>query len=305
MRWRFSILLLVLALLAAACGDDDTATTTAAPATDAPATTAAPADACAIANLELVQPGVLTVATGDPAFPPWVSGLDGANFDSPESKTGFEAALVYALAAELGFSDDQVEWVRTGFDEAVAPGPKNFDFNLQQYSITAVRDEVVDFSDPYYVTRQSLVGLADSAAIGATTLGDLADVRLGAQIGTTSLDFIENVIQPNEQASVYDTNVNAIAALVAGQIDAIVVDLPTAFFVIAVQIPEQGAEGQVIAQFESPAQDPDEYGLLFAEGNPLVGCVNEALAALKANGTLADLEAEWLTAGGQIATITE
>ncbi|MDJ0960932.1 MAG: ABC transporter substrate-binding protein [Acidimicrobiia bacterium] len=305
MRWRLPIVLLVLALFAAACGDDDTTTTTAAPATDAPATTAPAADACAIENLELIEPGVLTVATGDTAFPPWVSGLDGANFDTPESKTGFEGALAYEIAAELGFSDDQVTWVRTTFDEAIAPGPKNFDFNLQQYSITEAREEVVDFSVPYYTTRQSLVGLSDSAAIGAATLADLADVRLGAQIGTTSLDFIENVIQPSEAASVYDTNVDAITALVAGQIDAIVVDLPTAFFVIAVQIPEQGAEGQVIAQFETPAQDPDNYGLLFADGNSLVDCVNDALETLRSNGTLANLEAEWLTAGGQIATITE
>jgi polar amino acid transport system substrate-binding protein len=327
MRWRFPIILLVvLALFAAACGDDDTTETTAAGGTDAPTTTAAagtdaptttavaPTDAptttatpdvCAIDNLELVQAGTLTVGTGDPAFPPWVSGLDGANFDDPESKTGFEAALVYAIAAEMGFSDDQVAWVRTGFDEAIAPGPKTFDFNLQQYSITEVRDEVVDFSDPYYVTRQSLVSLAGTSVIGATTLGDLADARLGAQIGTTSLDFIENVIAPSEQASVYDTNVDAIAALIAGQLDGIVVDLPTAFFMTAVQIPEQGADGIIVAQFQAPAQDPDEYGLLFADGNSLVGCVNAALETLRSNGTLASLEGEWLTSGGEIVTISE
>ena len=328
MRLRFPVILLVVfALFAAACGDDDTTettaapgtdaptttvapgtdtpTTTATPATDAPTTTAAPPDECAVENLELVQPGVLTAGTGDPAFPPWVSGLDGANFDDPESKTGFEAALVYAIAAEMGFSDDQVAWVRTGFDEAIAPGPKTFDFNLQQYSITDVRDEVVDFSDPYYVTRQSLVSLAGSPVIGATTLADLADARLGAQIGTTSLDFIENVIVPNEQASVYDTNVDAIAALIAGQLDAIVVDLPTAFFMTAVQIPDQGADGIIVAQFATPAQNPDEYGLLFAEGNTLVGCVNAALETLRSNGTLASLEAEWLTSGGEIVTISE
>lgn len=258
---------------------------------------------CAIENLALLEPGVLTVATGEPAFPPWVG--DDDNFDVPESKTGFEAALVYALAETLGFSDDQVTWVRTGFDEAIAPGPKTFDFNIQQYSITDVRDEVVDFSDPYYVTKQSLVALAGSPLIGATTLADLADARLGAAIGTTSLDFIENVIQPNEPASVYDENLDAILALVAGQIDGIVVDLPTAYFINAVQIPEQGQEGVIVAQFETPAQDPDEYGMLFADGNPLVACVNEALTVLRDDGTLQALEDQWLAAGGDIPTISE
>ena len=285
--------ILVIALVGAACGDDTGGDTE------------APTDACAVDALDLVAPGTLTVATGEPAFPPWVSGLDGENFDSPESKTGFEAALVYALAAELGFSDDQVAWVRTQFDAAIAPGPKAYDFNLQQFSINDEREQVVDFSEPYYVTRQSLVSLDGTSVIGATTLADLADARLGAQIGTTSLDFIENVIQPNEQASVYTTNVDAIAALVAGQIDGIVVDLPTAFFITAVQIPEQGAEGVIVAQFSAPAQDPDEYGLLFADGSGLVDCVNQALSTLRDDGTLAALEAEWLTAGGDIATIAE
>ena len=260
---------------------------------------------CAIDNLDLLEPGVLTVATGEPAFPPWVGDGSDETFDVPESKTGFESALVYALAETLGFADDQVTWVRTGFDEAVAPGPKTFDFNLQQYSITDVRDEVVDFSDPYYVTKQSLVALTGSPLIGATTLADLADTSLGAQIGTTSLDFIEGVIQPNVQASVYDTNIDAIAALIAGQIDGIVVDLPTAYFITAVQMPEQGAEGVIVAQFETPAQEPDEYGLLFADGNPLVGCFNEALTILRDDDTLADLEAEWLAQGGDIPTISE
>ncbi len=259
---------------------------------------------CALDNLALLQPGILTVGTGEPVFPPWM-GVGDDNFDVPESQTGFEGALVYELAEVLGFTDDQVTFVRTGFDEAIAPGPKNFDFNLQQYSITPDREEVVDFSDPYYETKQSLVALAGSPLIGSTTLADLADASLGAQIGTTSLDYIENVIQPNVQASVYDTNVDAIAALVAGQVDGIVVDLPTAYFMNAVQIPEQGAEGVIVAQFGTPAENPDEYGLLFAPDNPLVPCVNEALGVLRDAGTLQELEDTWLTAGGDIPTITE
>jgi polar amino acid transport system substrate-binding protein len=303
MRLRIPILLLTaLALVAAACGDDDSAdTTTAAPATAAPTT--ALADACAVENLNLVTAGTLTVATGDTAFPPWVGDGSDETFDQPESKTGYEGALVYELANEMGFTDDQVTWVRTTFDEGIAPGPKNFDFNLQQYSITPVRDEAVDFSDPYYVTQQTLVSLPGTAVIGATSFADLADTRLGAQIGTTSLDFIEDVIQPSVQASVYETNIDAIQALVAGQIDGIVVDLPTAFFMTSVQIPEQNAEGVIVAKFEAAAEDT--LGLLFAEGNPLVDCVNQALATLRDGGRLAALGDEWLSAGGDIVTITE
>lgn len=317
MRFKSRIVfVLVLALVAAACGDDDegggqetsttaaptTTTTTAAPTTTA-ATTTTTTEApppCAIENLNLVSAGTLTVATGEPAFPPWVSGADGANFDTPESKTGFEAALVYELAGELGFTDDQVVWVRTSFDEAIAPGDKDWDFNLQQYSITAERDQVVDFSDPYYETRQALVALPGSAVIGATTLADLVDAKLGAQIGTTSLDFIDDVIQPDQQANVYDTNVDAKSALEAGQLDGIVVDLPTAYFVTAVEI--EGA--LVVAQFETAAAAPDEYGLLFADGNPLVSCVNEALTALREAETLAELEEEWLAQAGDVVTIS-
>jgi polar amino acid transport system substrate-binding protein len=205
----------------------------------------------------------------------------------------------------MGFSDDQVVFVRTGFDEAIAPGPKDWDFNIQQYSITPTRAEVVDFSDPYYTTKQSLVALPGSPVIGATTLADLADTRLGAAIGTTSFDFIEQVIQPSEPASVYDDNVDAIAALVAGQLDGILVDLPTAYFMTAVQIPEQGAEGVIVAQFAIEAAGADDYGMLFAKGNELVPCVNEALGVLKNGGTLQALEDEWLAQGGDVATITE
>ncbi len=288
MRLKKTLMLLVaVAMIAAACGGDDDAGNG--------------GESCELADLNLVTEGKLTVATGEPAFPPWVSGVDGSNFDDPESKTGFEAALVYELAAELGFADADVVWVRTGFDEAIAAGPKNFDFNIQQYSITADRDEVVDFSDPYYVTRQALVALPDSSVIGATTLADLADAKLGAQIGTTSLDYIEDVIEPNSDAAVYDTNADAKSALEAGQLDGIVVDLPTAYFITAVEI-----EGAVIvAQFGASAAAPDLYGMLFADGNSLVGCVNDALATLRGDGTLAALENEWLAQGGGVPTISE
>jgi polar amino acid transport system substrate-binding protein len=280
--------LTALTLIVAACGDGEGA-----------GTTTGGGGGCAPDDLNLATAGMLTVATGEPVFPPWM-GVGDENFDVPESGTGFEGALVYALAGQLGFSDDQVTFVRTGFDEAIAPGPKDWDFNIQQYSITAERDEVVDFSDPYYETRQALVTFPDSPFAGATTVADLQDANLGAAIGTTSLDFIEDVIQPTTEASVYDENVDVEAAMNAGQIDGLVVDLPTAYFITAVQV-----EGSVIAgQFEAEAADPDEFGMLFEDGNPLVDCVNQALGVLRDDGTLQALEDEWLTQGGEIPIIT-
>jgi len=284
-----SALLLALALTAAACGDDDAATTTAA------------SGSCAVEDLNLVAPGTLTVATGIEIFPPWVGSPDGTGFDQPELGVGFEAALVYALAEQMGFAQSDVTWVRTGFDEVIAPGEKNFDFNIQQYTISADREAVVDFSDPYYSNAQALVAFPDNPIAAATTLADLADARLGVQIGTTSLDYIEAVIQPNVQAAVYDSTVDAKSALEADQIDGLVVDLYTAYYITAVEI-----EGSVIvAEFAAPAAEPDEFGLLFEDGNPLRSCVNTALAALRADGTLEALEDEWLVGAGGLAVISE
>jgi polar amino acid transport system substrate-binding protein len=283
------VLLIAFAMLAAACGDDEAGT-------GSPAAT----ESCDIEDLNLVTAGVLTVATGDPAFPPWVGTADGDGFDDPTSKLGFEAGIVYAIAANLGFSDDAVEWVRTGFTEAIAPGPKDWDFNIQQYSITDVRDEIMDFSVPYYVTRQALVLYPDSPYVGATSTDDLRDAILGAAIGTTSLDFVEEVIKPDTEPNVYDENVDLEAAMNAGQIDGLVVDLPAAYYITAVQV-----EGSIIAgQFESGAAAPDEYGLLFADGNPLVACINQALNELKDNGKLQELEDTYLTQGGAIPIIS-
>lgn len=288
MQRRLILFLAAMSLVLAACGDGDVG-----------AETTAAAEGCAVEDLNLVEPGTLTVATGEPVFPPWM-GVGDDNFDVPESQTGFEGALVYELANRLGFSDDQVTFVRTGFDEAIAPGPKDWDFNIQQYSITAERDEVVDFSVPYYTTRQALVTYPDSPFADARTVEDLKDAVLGAAIGTTSLDFIEDVIQPNTEPSVYDENVDVEAAMNAGQIDGLVVDLPTAYFITAVQV-----EGSIIAgQFEAEAADPDNYGLLFAEGNPLVDCVNQVLTEMREDGTLQALEDEWLTQEGGVPTIT-
>jgi len=282
-------LLLAFAMITAACSSDS----------EESGPTAA-AGSCDVADLNLVTAGTLTVATGEPAFPPWVGTTDGEGFDDPTSQLGYEAGLVYAIADELGFADTDVVWTRIGFNEAIAPGDKPWDFNLQQYSITEDREEVVDFSSPYYVTRQALVLYPDSPFASAETVDDLKEAILGAQIGTTSLDFIENVIEPNTEPNVYDENVDLEAAMKAGQIDGLVMDLPASYYVTAVQL-----EGAIIAgQFESEAAEPDAYGLLFAEGNPLVACVNSALATLEDNGTLQELEDTYLTQDGGIPTIT-
>jgi polar amino acid transport system substrate-binding protein len=233
-----------------------------------------------------IESGKLTIATGTPAFEPWVVG------DAPESGEGFEAAVAYAVAGELGYTNENVVWVRTGFDEAIQPGAKNFDFNLQQYSITEERKATVSFSDPYYSTNQAVVGFADSPVASATKVSELKELKFGAQSGTTSLDFINNVIKPSSEPFVYDDNAGAKAALEAKQIDAIVVDLPTAFYISAVEI--EGSK--VIGQFPlSDAVAADNFGLLFDKDNELVDCVNTALGALTESGKLAEIEKTWLS----------
>ena len=263
---RFTRLAIILgstaALGLASCGNDDSSS------------------AC-----PTIESGKLTIATGTPAFEPWVVG------DAPESGEGFEAAVAYAVAGELGYTNENVVCVRTGFDEAIQPGAKNFDFNLQQYSITDERKATVSFSDPYYSTNQAVVGFADSPVASATKLSELKELKFGAQSGTTSLDFINNVIQPTNEPFVYDDNAGAKAALEAKQIDAIVVDLPTAFYISAVEI--EGSK--VIGQFPlSDAVAADNFGLLFDKDNKLVDCVNTALGALKESGKLAEIEKTWL-----------
>lgn len=307
-------LLAVLALTLAACGggeaaDDTTSETTAAAetpeTTSAPDTTAAPDTTsapettvatggdCAVDSLPLFEAGKLTIATGEPVFPPWM--ID----DDPTNGQGFESAVAYALAEQMGFAAEDVQWVRTGFDEAIAPGEKPYDFNMQQYSITAERDEVVDFSLPYYVGQKSLILLESSPAIGATTFADLEGATFGATIGTTDLDYIENVLGI-EDVAVYDTQADVVAAMLAGQIDATVVSLPTALYLTAVEI-----EGSTIAGVLPGGEEGEGMGLLFSDGNPLVDCVNQALQVLTDDGTLEALAVEWLQGAGEIPTITE
>ena len=218
--------------------------------------------------------------------------------DDPSSGEGFESAVVYALANELGFADEDVQWVRTSFDEAISPVEKPYDFNIQQYTITAERDEIVDFSTAYYQVEKSLVAVDGSAAASATSLADLADVKFGATIGTTDLEYIENVIGASDVA-VFNDQVDVVSAMTAGQIDATVVGLPTALFMTAVQLDN----GVVAGVFSS--EDEEGLGLLFTEGSDLVSCVNDAMQSLDDAGTLDALAEQWLQGGGDIPNIGE
>jgi len=233
--------------------------------------------------LETLTAGKLTIGTGLPAYYPWV--LD----DTPESGEGFESAVAYAVAAELGFAPEDVVWVRTTFEEAIQPGPKSFDFNLQQYSITEERKASVDFSSPYYYTAQTVITVAGSAAEGVTDLADLKDLLIGAQTGTTSLKAIEEIIQPNGGAQVFNSNDDAKAALANGQVDAIVVDLPTAFYLTAVELDG----GIILGQLEG-AEAGDSCGLVLDKDSPLTDAVTAAVDALRESGKLAAIEQEWL-----------
>ena len=259
-------------LVLAACGSDDAAT-------DAPE---AAGNACS----NTIEDGVLTIATGNPAFFPWV--ID----DAPESGQGFEAAAALAVGEQMGYSGDAVTWVRTDFDAAIQPGAKDFDFNLQQFSITDERKETVDFSAPYYTANQAIVALNGSSAEGATSIADLKDVKFGAQAGTTSFAFITDVIQPTQDVFAYDDNVGAKAALEANQIDAAVFDLPTALYVSGVEIDGSSVVGQFPA---AAGGTTDEFGLLLEKDSPLTPCVDAALQALTDSGELAAITNEWLS----------
>ena len=201
-------------------------------------------DECTPDQLETNQPGTLTVATDSPAFPPYF--VD----DDPTNGEGFESAVAYAIADQLGFAEPDVEWVVEPFNSSYAPGPKDFDFDVNQISITPKRAEQVDFSSPYYVAEQAIVALKDSDAAEATSLADFADAQLGVQIGTTSLEGVEEVIQPTVEPKVFDTSNDVVTALKQGQVDAIVVDVPTAYFLTAVQVPE----GVTVGQFPAPGR---------------------------------------------------
>jgi polar amino acid transport system substrate-binding protein len=288
--------LAVGSLLFGACAEDNptiggTGTTaTGGTGATAPATAAD----CAAANADaFLSPGTLTVGTGNPAFPPWWEGGESPDsefeFNDPAKGEGYEGAVVAEVASRLGFTfPDQVTFVPIGFNKSFAPGDKEFDFVLQQISYDPERDEAVDFSESYYDVNQALVSVQGNDIADATSVAELSDATLGAPIGTTSLEVIEDVVQPSAEPQVYDDLAGAVQDLKSGAIDGIVVDLPSAFFITAVQIPK----GVVVGQFEAESQE--YFAMAFETGSALVGCVNLALQEMKADGTLDDIQQEWL-----------
>ena len=236
---------------------------------------------CDKADLATVTAGKLTIATGEPAYYPWI--ID----DKPETGEGFEGAVAYAVAKQLGYTNDEVVWVRTTFDGAVTPGEKNFDFNLQQFSITEERKAAVDFSSPYYTAPQAIVSFKGSKIDGKTSIADLAGAKLGAAVGTTSLDAIES--QLGLKASVFNDNAAGVSALKNKQIDGLVVDLPTAFYLSGVEI----ENGIIVGQLPSTGSG-DQFGLLLTKGSALTSCVSGAVDAITADGSLATITDKWL-----------
>ena len=235
-------------------------------------------------SLKTVTPGKLTIATGEPAYSPWVENND------PASGKGFEAAIAYAVAGKLGFANADVVWVRSTFDAAVAPGAKDWDFNLQQFSITEERRKAVDFSSPYYTTAQAVVTLKGSPVSGATTVAELKGALLGAQTGTTSHRMLTETVAPTTAPSVFNNSQDTVQALKGGQVDAIVVDLPTALYLVAAELDD----GVVVGQF-ADTSGGDQFGLVLPKGSALTAAVTGAVDALRADGTLDSLTKTWLS----------
>ncbi|MFI8461544.1 ABC transporter substrate-binding protein [Kitasatospora sp. NPDC101447] len=239
---------------------------------------------CAPGALATRTAGTLTIGTDKPAYDPWFSE------DKPENGKGFESAVAYAVAEKLGYPTSKVSWVVAPFGKATAPGAKEFDFDINQVSISDERKQAVDFSSGYYDVRQAVIALKNSKAAGAKSIADLKGAKLGAQIGTTSLDTITNTIKPTGQPAVFDSNDLAKAALKNGQVEALVVDLPTAFYITGAEVPE----AQVVGQFEAASRG-EQFGLVLDKGSKLTGCVSQAVDALRSDGTLAKLEKQWLS----------
>jgi polar amino acid transport system substrate-binding protein len=303
--------LVVGSLLFAACAEDNpTIGGTGATAPGGTGQTGAGPTAadCASANQNaLASAGVLTVGTDNPAYPPWFSGGETDahsewKFDDPYTGKGYEAATAYAVAEAMGFTKDQVEWVVAPFAQTYKPGDKDYDFAIEQISYSAKREEAVDFSESYYDVQQALVAVKGSPIAGGTSIADLAGYTIAAPIGTTSYDLIVNQI-PDATAGSYTTLSDTVAALNAGQVDAIVVDAPTAYY-LADPFVQEVKNGVVVGLF--PAAGEQEYfGLTFETGNPLVQCANLALEELKADATLDAIHQRWLVEKTNVGEVPE
>ena len=233
---------------------------------------------------QTIIPGTLTVATDKPAYTPWV--LD----DKPESGKGYESAIIYALADKLGFKKDAVKWTRTTFDAAIAPGAKDWDLNIQQFSITDERKKAVDFSPSYYNPTQAVVVRKDSKFASAKSASDFKDAAVGAMVGTTSYDFAKEKLNSNIQT--FNDNAVLVQALDAGQIDALVVDTPTAVNIVE---SNQVKNAKVVGQIPG-SEDPQGMGIVLPKDSKLTAKVSDALNDLEKDGTLKQLQDKWLAA---------
>jgi polar amino acid transport system substrate-binding protein len=280
-------LALVFVLTLAGCGGSSSSSSQ--------GTTSSTGNPCTKSALNLVNAGQLTVGTDNPAFPPWFGGKEKSPWkvSDPRSGEGFESAVAYAVARKLGFAKNEVKWIVVPFNTSFAPGPKKFDFDINEISYTPARAKVVDFSDSYYNVNQAVVGKKGTKIAQAQSSADLQSSKLGAQLGTTSYQYIKEFIKPSQQPAVFDTNDAAVAALKNGQIDGLVVDLPTAFFVTAVQVPNS----KIIGQFPT-GNAGERFGMVLQKGNKLAGCINHALNQLKSDGTLQQIQDKWLAKVG-------
>jgi polar amino acid transport system substrate-binding protein len=288
MRTLLIASLVAAAVGAAACGSssDDTSSGSASGAASTAAAKPAAA-ACDKASLPLKSSGTLTIGTDKPAYPPYFED------DKPTNGKGFESAVAYAVAKQLGFAPGEVKWSVVPFNSSYAPGDKKFDFDINQISITPKRAKHVDFSTPYFTAPQAVVAREGSPAAGATSLADLAKAKLGVQVGTTSLDAVSAAIKPSSQPQVFNDSNDTVRALKIKRVDAIVVDLPTAFYLTAAEIPKS----KIVGQFQAPGGD--RWGLLLQKGSKLTACVNQALDKLSSAGELERLQKQWM--GGDAA----
>ncbi len=265
-----------------ACGSSDSSDSTSGDST------VASLDDCTPDTLDTVTADTLTIGTDKPAYPPYFEDND------PSNGKGFESATAYAIADQLGFSSDQVEWTVVPFNSSYAPGPKDFDFDINQISITPKRAQQVDFSSPYYTADQAVVTLKDSDYADSTSLEELKGATFGVQIGTTSLDAVNDVIQPDSDPRVFQNSNDVVSALKQRQVDAVVVDTPTALYLTAVQVPD----GTIVGEF--PAPGGDEWGALLAKDSSLTACVSAAVDELKSSGQLDEIQQQWINSAGGI-----
>jgi polar amino acid transport system substrate-binding protein len=286
-RPRLTILLLAtaaLALAAAGCGGSSKKSS---------ASTSSSSSDCSKGSLDLVNSGELTVGTDNPAYPPWFGGSPKSPWkvSDPRSGQGFESAVAYAVAKQLGFAKSDVKWVVVPFDQSFRPGSKNFDFDINQISYTPQRAKAVTFSDSYYNVNQALIGVKGTPITKAKSQSDVKKFKLGVQLGTTSYQYVIKNIKPGSKPSVYNNSQDVTSALKAHQIDGIVVDLPTAFFITgAGEVPNS----IVVGQFPTVGT-PEHFGMVFSKGSSLAKCVDDALAKLKRAGTLQKIQSEWLS----------